>query len=50
MQEFELWDLPISTFCKKILSSTAESEKLKKDLSHSQMFFQVVWVDVTKWL
>ena len=35
IQEFELWDSPISTFCKKIQSSTAESEKLLKDLKES---------------
>ena len=36
IQEFELWDSPISTFCKKKnQSSTTESEKLLKDLKES---------------
>ena len=31
VQKFELWDLPISYFCKKVDNITVEAEKLKKD-------------------
>ena len=30
IQQFELWDSPISDFCQKIENLTAEAEKLKK--------------------
>ena len=32
IQQFELWNSPISTFCQKVEFSTADSEKLLKDL------------------
>lgn len=35
IQQFELWDSPMSDFCQKIDSPTAESKKLKEDLMES---------------
>ena len=35
MQQFNLWDQPINTFCQKIESLMTESEKLKKELKET---------------
>ena len=35
IQNFELWDSPISDFCQKVDNLTAEAEKLKKDLKET---------------
>lgn len=35
IQEFELWDSPMSDFCQKVENLTAEADKLKKDLKKS---------------
>lgn len=41
MQQFNLWDLPINTFCQKIENLTTEAEKLKKELKGTfpEVFF-----------
>ena len=35
IQEFELWNSPINTFCKKVEQSTADSNKLLEELKES---------------
>ena len=41
MTQFQLWDLPVNSYCQKIENLSTEAEKLKKELkvTYSEIFF-----------
>ena len=46
MDEFDLFNIPINTFCNKIDSTTTSSEKLKKRTKNkiSRNIFRMTWI------
>ena len=43
VEKFNLWDCPMSTFCRKIESRTSNSVNLKKETTFSPGFFWRPW-------